>query len=517
MKLKIILFLLFFINVYCNAQSPIIEWQKSFGGTNDDVANCIQQTNDGGYIIAGYSASTNGDVTGQHGFSTDCWIVKLTSTGIIEWQKSLGGTSTEGANSIQQTSDGGYIVAGYCNSDDGDVTGNHGFTDYWIVKLSSTGVIIWQKSLGGTNDEYANQIQQTSDGGYIVAGYSYSDDVNVTGHHGTTSYADYWIVKLSSTGTIVWQKSLGGDEWDKASSIQQTSDGGYIVGGDSVSTNGDVTGNHGITDYWIVKLSSTGTIVWQKSLGGSYGEYVKQIQQTNDGGYIIVGFSDSLNGDVTGNHGLSDYWIVKLSSTGIIVWQKSFGGTNYDIANSIQQTSDGGYILTGYANSSNGNVLVNYGLNDYWILKITSTGSIEWQKSLGGSDIDFGNSIQQTSEGGYIVAGYSASTNGDVTGNHGSSDYWIIKLSSTLDTNLFIQNNNLTIFPNPTKDNLIIKIDYFTPYQEITITDLLGKIIYKQSLDGLSTSIKTSNFQKGVYFLNLTEGSNKITKKFIKE
>ena len=401
MKLKIILFLLFFINVYCNAQSPIIEWKKSFGGTNDDIANSIQQTNDGGYIIAGYSASTNGDVTGNHGFLTDFWIVKLASTGSIEWQKSLGGTSPDFANSIQQTSDGGYIVAGASYSIDGDVTVNHGDLDYWIVKLSSTGSIEWEKSLGGFYEDIANQIQQTSDGGYVVAGYSYSSNGNVTGHHGTTSYADYWIVKLSSTGTIVWQKSLGGDEWDKASSIQQT--------------------------------------------------------------------------------------------------------------------SDGGYILTGYANSSNGNVLVNYGLNDYWILKITSTGSIEWQKSLGGSDIDFGNSIQQTSDGGYIVAGYSASTNGDVTGNHGSSDYWIIKLSSTLDTNSFIQNNNLTIFPNPTKDNLIIKIDYFTPYQEITITDLLGKIIYKQSLDGLSTTIKTSNFQKGVYFLNLTDGSNKITKKFIKE
>jgi hypothetical protein len=202
----------------------------------------------------------------------------------------------------------------------------------------------------------------------------------------------------------------------------------------------------------------------------------------------------------------------------IIEWKKSFGGTNDDIANSIQQTNDGGYIIAGYSASTNGDVTGNHGfLTDFWIVKLASTGSIEWQKSLGGSDIDFGNSIQQTSDGGYIVAGYSASTNGDVTGNHGSSDYWIIKLSSTLDTNSFIQNNNLTIFPNPTKDNLIIKIDYFTPYQEITITDLLGKIIYKQSLDGLSTTIKTSNFQKGVYFLNLTDGSNKITKKFIKE
>ena len=456
---QIILLLLFFITSNSIAQAPEIQWQKSLGGTDDEEATCIQQTSDGGYIIAGYSASNNGDVTLNHNFSDD----------------------------------------------------------FWIVKLSSIGVIEWQKSLGGSNPEFATSIEQTTDGGYIVAGYSYSNDGDVTGHHGTTSYADYWIVKLTSAGTITWQKSLGGDEWDKASSIQQTSDGGYIVAGDSFSTNGNVTGNHGLTDYWIVKLTSTGTIVWQKSFGGLYGEYARSIQQTADGGYIVSGSGDSLDGDVIGNHGLSDYWIVKISSTGLLEWQKSLGGSKYDICYSIQQTNDGGYIVAGDSASTNGDVTGNNGNNDYWIVKLTSTGSIAWQKSLGGSSYDLGRSIKQTTDGGYIVAGYSYSNDGDVTGNHGLIDYWIVKLSSFLGVNSFINNSTLTLFPNPANDDISVKLDYFTPSQEITITDVLGKTIYNQKLEGLTTTINTSSYEKGIYLFNLINGTEIITKKFIKE
>ncbi len=172
------------------AQTPVISWQKCFGGSKSEEAKSIQQTSDGGYIVAGYSASTNGAVTENHGDS-DYWVVKLNSTGNISWQKSFGGSYHDEARSIQQTSDGGYIVAGYSESTDGDVTGNHGDSDYWVVKLNSTGNILWQKSLGGSDDDEANSIQQTSDGGYIVAGYSQSTDGDVTGHHGSFIYSDY--------------------------------------------------------------------------------------------------------------------------------------------------------------------------------------------------------------------------------------------------------------------------------------------------------------------------------------
>ncbi|MFY9419238.1 MAG: hypothetical protein WAP17_09180, partial [Bacteroidales bacterium] len=229
-----------------------IIWQKCFGGTNEDYAYSIQQTSDSGFIVAGYTFSNDGDVSGYHGYF-DYWVVKLNSSGDIEWQKCLGGTYYDYAYSIQQTSNGGFIVAGSTNSNNGDVSGYHGYFDYWVVKLNSSGDIEWQKCLGGTNNDYANSIQQTSDGGFIVAGYTESNDGDVSGYHGGDY--DAWVVKLNSSGDILWQKCLGGTIDDRANSIQQTSDGGFIVAGFTVSNDGDVSGNHGASDAWVVKLN----------------------------------------------------------------------------------------------------------------------------------------------------------------------------------------------------------------------------------------------------------------------
>jgi len=345
-------------------------WQNSRGGP----AYSIQQTTDGGYIIAA-SSSYSIDRT------YDYEIVKLTSTGELDWQKCLGGSSDDRAYSVQQTTDDGYIIAGYSASSDGDVSDNHGVYDYWIVKLTSTGELDWQKSFGGMGYDYAYSIQQTTDGGYIVAGRSSSNDGDFSGNHG---YGDYLIVKLTSTGEIDWYKLLGGSGIDWAYSIKQTTDGGYIIAGCSSSNNGDVSGHHSDTvyniDYWIVKLTSAGEIDWQKCLGGSESEYAYSVQQTTDTGYIIAGYSYSFDGDVSENKGDLDYWIVKLTSTGEIDWQKSLGGSESDEAYSIQQTTDGGYIIAGYSRSNAGDVSGNHGSFDYWIIKLTSTGQLDWQK-----------------------------------------------------------------------------------------------------------------------------------------
>ena len=349
----------------------------------------------------------------------------FTTLSITIWQKSLGGSNEDGAHSIQQTTNGGYIIAGYSNSIDGNVSGNHGNYDSWVVKLTSTWNLDWQKSLGGSGDDGAYSVQQTTDGGYIIAGDTYSDDGDVSRNNGAY---DYWIVKLTSTGDLDWQKSFGGSSNDWANFIQQTSDGGYIIAGESNSNDGDVSGNHGDYDYWILKLTSTGQIEWQKSLGGSAKDRAYSVKQTTDGGFIISGDSESNDNDVSGNHGYSDYWIVKLTSIGQIEWQKSLGGSGSDGAYSVQQTTDGGYIIAGDSRSDDGDVSVNYGFDDYWIVKLTSTGQIDWQKSLGGSSNDWANFIQQTTDGGYIIAGGSYSNDGDVSGNHGDYDYWIVKI-----------------------------------------------------------------------------------------
>jgi len=430
MKQSFTLLLLILVFIKNSAQSQsTIQWQKSLGGSGEEMAKCIRPTTDGGYIIAGHTHSVNGDITSNHG-DDDYWIVKINSTGTIEWEKSFGGSYSDDAVSIQQTPDGGYIVLGTSLSPDGDVTNHHGGNnlrnDYWIVKLSSTGDLKWQKSLGGSGDDFAESMQPTADGGYIVAGWTNSTDGDVTGNHGDY---DGWIVKLNRTGSIEWEKSIGGSGTDRAWCVQQTIDGGYIVAGSSSSNDGDVTNNHGGEDFWIVKLNGKGGIQRQKCFGGSRDDLAFSIQQTADSGYIVAGRSASSDGDVSGNNANEDYWIVKLDAGLKIEWQNNFGGGANDDPYSVQQTSDGGYIVAGYTESDNDDVTGYHCISDGWVLKLSNMGNLQWQKTLGGSGADYSQWVQQTSDEGYIIAGFSYSIDGDVADNHGDYDYWIVKLS----------------------------------------------------------------------------------------
>ncbi len=401
-----------------------IQWRSSLGGTEQDSATSVQQTAEGGYILAGSTRSDNGDVSGNRG-NNDVWVAKLSSKGTVQWQKCLGGAGNDYAYSIHQTTDKGYILAGETTSNNGDVKGNHGDHDAWVVKLSSNGTVQWQRCLGGSENDYAYSIRQTTDKGYILAGYTYSSNGDVKGNHGN---GDAWVVKLSSKGTIQWQRCLGGLDWDEAYSIHQTTDKGYILAGSTGSNDGDVKGNHGNGDAWVVKLSSKGSVQWKKCLGGSEDDGANSIRQTTDKGYILAGRTSSNNGDVKGNHGSPDAWVVKLSSRGIVQWQRCLGGSVWDGANSIHQTAEGGYILAGRTSSNNGDVKGNHGSYDAWVVKLSSRGIVQWQRCLGGSDWDAANSIHQTTDKGYILAGYIGSNDGDVKGNHGSRDAWVVKL-----------------------------------------------------------------------------------------
>ena len=432
----------------------------------------------------------------------------------IQWAKCFGGSSTDVATCIQQTNDTGYIIAGYSKSNDSDVSGNHGGIDYWVVKLDITGNIQWQKSLGGMGDDEAFSIQQTTDGGFFVAGYSGSIDGDVTGHHGSFFVSDYWVVKLNATGIIQWQKSLGGTADDVAQSIQQTNDGGYIVAGVTGSKNGDVTGKHGLdsitTDYWVVKLNGTGIIQWQKSLGGTADDVAQSIQQTNDGGFIVAGYSGSIDGDVTGNHVDSDYWVVKLNATGIIQWQKSLGGISADKATSIEQTTDGGYILAGGSMSNNGDVSGHHGnsFNDYWVLKINTNGTLLWQNSFGGYYEDLANFIRQTIDGGYIIAGYSQSYDGDVTGHRGSSsysDFWIVKLAGTTGIEE-IPTSSITLSPNPTTGIITIK---GITQPTVAVYNLMGqKVVVAQGCN----EVNLAQLPAGMYLVQVFNKDMQLVK-----
>jgi hypothetical protein len=381
-----------------SVDEPAIEWQTSLGGTADDYAYAIAATSDGGSIIAGYSNSTDGDVSGHHGDVSfqDVWVVKLNATGSIEWEKSYGGTYNDGARAIKATGDGGYIVAGYSSSNDGDVTGHHGLTinynDFWILKLDANGELLWQKSLGGTNEDMAYAIDLTPDGGFIVAGNSISKDGDVSFHHGMNSFHDFWVVKLDALGNIQWENSLGGTNNDWCTDVHPTPDGGYIVGGYSYSKNDDLTSNKGQGDFWIVKLDASGNIVWQKSYGGGSYEHLHSISLTSDGGYIVTGDAESADGDVLDQHGTATYdiWVLKLDGSGNIQWQKSLGGSASDFSSSVFELANGNFVIAGSAASLDGDVTVHYGSTgfvsglDYWMIELDANGVLQWQKSYGG-------------------------------------------------------------------------------------------------------------------------------------
>lgn len=490
-----------------NAQTiPSIEWQKTFGGQYDDSALCIEQTTDGGYIIAGSSESNNGDVSGNHGHS-DFWIVKLDLAGSLLWQKSLGGGYNESSWSIQQTTDGGYIVVGNSISNDGDVSGNHpdgnGYYsyDYWIVKLDSGGNMMWQECLGGGDEDHAFSVQQTTDNGFIIAGYATSTDGDVIGNHNSTG--DYWVVKLSESGMMEWQKCLGGYSADIGYCIYQTTDGGYVVAGSSHSDDGDVTENHpadngsNTYDYWITRLDTSGNLLWQKSFGGSDDDEAISIQQISDGNFIVAGYSESNDGDVSDNYGLRDFWVIKIDTAGSLLWQKSLGGSEYEVAFSIRQTTDGGFIIAGYTSSEDGQVSDNQGGYDIWIVKLNMSGNLVWQKCLGGTGYDSAHSIRETTDGGYIIAGNSTSIDGDVSGNQGEKDFWIVKLTSDLSTGLeSTYSNSFSIYPNPVQAQLIINLTSFSDDITIRIYDLAGRIQYFGSY--VSDLVFNNSFQLNI-------------------
>lgn len=418
------------------AGTPVISLKENrnvLGGTFNDAALSAAYTADGGYAVAGLSNSNDGDVSGNHG-SSDLWVIKLSSTGALQWQKSLGGSGPESAQSIIRTTDEGYAVAGYTRSNDGDVSGNNGKADFWVVKLSSTGTLQWQKALGGTEDEIAYSIVQTTDGGYAVAGYSNSNNGDVSGNHG--GY-DWWVVKLSSTGTLQWQKTLGGTGTESAQSIIQTTDGGYAITGYSDSNDGNVSGNHGQQDIVVMKLDSSGNLQWQKAVGGTNTDLGNSIVQSADGGYAIGGYTRSNDGDVTGNHGDYDFLVIKLSNTGALEWQKTLGGTGYEKLLSLNKSTDGGFVTAGESSSNDGDVSGNYGGTDMWIVKVSNTGNLVWQKTAGGTGYDSANIVLPI-ENGYVTAGISNSNNGDISGPlQGGNDAFIIKLDTNGKVNYF--------------------------------------------------------------------------------
>ncbi|MDP2687884.1 MAG: hypothetical protein Q8O62_11715 [Aequorivita sp.] len=409
-----------------------VEFVKTFGGSESDEAVSVVEAADGGFVILGTTRSSNGDITDRSGNDSDYWLLKITKAGEIVWSKTFGGSNDESATRITKTNDGGYLLSGYTTSSDGDVSGNEGFQDYWILKVDAAGNKVWDKNFGFTGSDQAYKAFETSDGGYFITGFF---DVSASGGAGNDmqkgtlhGVGEFWGIKLAADGTKQWRRYFGGSNNDRSYDAVETDDGGFLMTGTSESVDFDKTDPKGSYDYWAVRLTPAGDLVWTKSFGGAEIDNSYASMKTNDGNYIMVGDSRSSDQDVTSPRGNADAWMIKFDDNGTKIWQKSFGGSQFDTTHSIVQRSNGDYILSGHSRSSDGDLTVNNGVNDAWILVVDKNGGLKFEKSIGGSGLDFASEAIETSDGNILAVGDSESNDIDIPLNQGSKDFLIIKI-----------------------------------------------------------------------------------------
>ncbi len=372
----------FFGHSQLNAQS---NFQKSFGGSNEDEGKSVQQTTDGGYIIAGVTHSFGaGD--------EDIYLIKTDANGDTLWTRAYGGTHDDEAHSVQQTTDGAYIIVGETKSF------GSGKEDVYLIKVDSSGTLLWSKTYGGNEDDEGHFIRQTTDGGYIITGETHSFGAGEK---------DVYIIKTDSVGHITWTKAIGGNHEDEGNCVRQTTDGGYIVVGETHSFGA------GKEDVYLIKLDSNGNIQWTKAYGGSDDDDGHSVWQTTDGGYIITGETHSFGA------GKEDVYLIKVNSSGALQWSKAYGGADEDEGNAVQQTTDGGYIIGGESESFGNNEELAY------VIKTNSIGDTLWTATFAAADETEFHDIQQTSDGGYIATGEIE------TEQPGEENVFLVKFDST--------------------------------------------------------------------------------------
>ncbi len=513
-------FSLFSFTTY--TQTWQIDWQQCYGGSEGDNGKDIAISNDG-YAVFCVTGSNDGQVSYNHG-SNDFWLIFTDQDGNLLWEKTYGGSDTEYAYDVEKAEDGNYIMFGYTLSNDGNITNNHGSQDYWVVKVDSTGEIIWQKCLGGSWPDFGMDMKIDLMGNIILMGYSFSDNGNVSSHIG---HYDYWIVKLNQQGELIWEKSLGGTDLDLGLCIFPTEDYGYIVGGLTMSTDVDVIcelHSEYYHDAWIVKLDSSANIQWQRCLGGSFSDNASEIIQTIDGGYLFAGITNSNDGDVSGFHGTPgtvynrDIWVVKLDETGNIEWQKCLGGTDNEDPKFIITTEENGYLVGGWTMSHDGDVIGNHSIGDYradiWLVKLSENGTFEWQRCFGNSNNQQLGNILKLSENNYMVIGGTGAI--DISGDvdcdyHGGGDVWMFNISDTTTgiSNQQQTNDLLKVYPNPAKDYVVFEFSPpLVPPQGgrspvIKLINVFGQEVTSLLIKSEKTVWDTRLVNPGIYFYQI--------------
>lgn len=348
----------------------------------------------------------------------------------VQWVQRYGGSSVDIPFSIKFTSDGGTILAGYTDSKDGGIQPqpSREYWDLWVLKLDACGTVQWEKSLGGTGYESARDVEQTADGGFIILGETNSTDGGVISGYGGTK--DIWLIKLDASGNVQWQKRYGGSGLDIGNQIKIDNNGDFLIAASSSSNDGDITGNHGtggFTDGVLMKISSSGALQWSKCFGGTKNEELLDIEIIN-GRTFIAGYANSIDGDIPPAQKNYDVWLLALDQNGNKIFSKIYGGSQNDVAYSMTKGADGSLTLAGYTTSRDGDVSGAKGSQDYWVLNTDQGGKLNWQKVLGGTDADYANVILTDKDSSYLIGGISYSDDGDITNAYGSGDYWVVKL-----------------------------------------------------------------------------------------
>jgi hypothetical protein len=534
------LYLLLFIFLPFLNYSQDIIWEKSYGGIHADYLFDAQPTADYGFILAGSSVSDKtGNKTDDNHGDLDYWIWKMNEKGELDWQKSIGGNGFDLLQSIKNTKDGGFILAGTSSSGNSFQKKEDckGITDFWVIKLDASGTEQWQRTIGGNGQDELLCAFQTKDGGYILGGSSSSSpssisnsiiDEKITASAKTDLYSkseksrgnmDYWIVKLNRQGVIEWQKTYGGEYADLLRSMEQTTDNGYILAGYSNSPiSGDKTeANNGSGDYWIIKLNDSGEIQWQKTYGAEGDDQPYVIHQTADGGYIAGGNSNSTNvltplGGIVGNG--TDFWALRLDTDGGVLWSKTFDFGKVDILTSLVENNDHTYLIGGHAKTETRQSLVGDlakkvgvgkekdGINDYIALKIDDKAEELWSKTVGSSGEDILRKLVETRDGGYLMAGTSNSNSSkDKNSNIGGNDFWVVKLKDK--TKVEKVKASIEAIPNPAAAYTNVIVGYDFKEGTATVIDILGRTLQHFSISSRTVPVNLNGYAQGIYIIKI--------------
>lgn len=430
---------LFFIGSCCYlfGQGPDIAWDQSLGGGIWEELHDIVPAGPDAYLVGGLTSSaTDGDVSGAPNGAEDYWVVKIDLEGNKIWDRRYGGSGLDRIWNMAPVGDNGFILAGTSNSDIGGDKSedSRGAVDYWVVRIDNEGEIIWDRTYGGAGaEDLAGGVFTTSDNGFIISGYSDSD-AGFEKSENSRGESDYWVLKLDSNGDVEWDRTLGGLGEDQSWSLWPGENGFYVGGLSTSGVSGEKTEpSRGSTDFWLLYLDYSGNIIWDRTYGGNNQETLLDITPASSGGFYLAGQSASEdNGEKTqASFGGLDYWLLRIDANGDKLWDQSFGGTGLDVLHFVYEDMDNNVVFGGVSGSdvSGNRTSPSQGGFDYWMLSVDTDGTKLWERSYGGAGDDAFTVIRPALDGGYIIGGHSQSgVSGDKTDDsNGLNDMWLFK------------------------------------------------------------------------------------------